>query len=85
VLGTINGVAQSVASGARTVGPMLGGWGLGWGLKHNRGGVVWWCLAGVASCGWCTSWLIYEGKGTGIDNEERKAENGGERGRNGGS
>jgi hypothetical protein len=76
VLGTIHGIAQSVSSAARTLGPMFGGWGLGWGLKRNMGGVVWWCLAVVAACGWCTTWLVKEGRGTGIDSdkEERKVE-----------
>ncbi|KAJ9606491.1 hypothetical protein H2200_009452 [Cladophialophora chaetospira] len=61
VLGTIHGFAQSVSSGARTLGPTLGGWGLGLGLNGNFVGGVWWVMAGIAVCNWGLLWLIYEG------------------------
>ena len=61
VLGTIHGFAQSVSSGARTLGPTLGGWGLGLGLGGNLVGAVWWVMAGIAVLNWCILWLIYEG------------------------
>jgi len=63
VLGTVHGIAQSVSSGARTLGPFLGGWGLGMGLKNNIVGAVWWALAVEATLGWILTWTIYEGKG----------------------
>ncbi|RAL16014.1 uncharacterized protein BO97DRAFT_431754 [Aspergillus homomorphus CBS 101889] len=63
VLGTIHGVAQSIASGARTLGPLIGGWGLGLGLEHNFVGGIWWALALEALLGWFALFLIYEGKG----------------------
>jgi hypothetical protein len=63
VLGTVHGVAQSISSGARTLGPFLGGWGLGLGLENNMIGAVWWALAVEALLGWAMLWSIYEGKG----------------------
>jgi hypothetical protein len=61
VLGTIHGIAQSVSSGARTVGPTLGGWLLGVGLVNNCVGAVWWGIAGVAALNWALLWLLREG------------------------
>ncbi|KAJ9622113.1 hypothetical protein H2204_011694 [Knufia peltigerae] len=61
VLGTIHGLAQSVSSGARTIGPTLGGWLLGLGLGNNCVGAVWWAIAGIAALNWSLLWLIYEG------------------------
>lgn len=70
VLGTVHGVAQSVSSGARTLGPFIGGWGLGLGLQNNIVGAVWWALAAEAFIGWCLLWTIKEGSG--YDEEETK-------------
>ncbi|RMJ26520.1 MFS multidrug transporter [Aspergillus sp. HF37] len=63
VLGTVHGVAQSISSAARTLGPFIGGWGLGLGLQHNMIGGVWWAVAVEALVGWALLWTIYEGKG----------------------
>lgn len=63
ILGTIHGVAQSLSSGARTLGPFLGGLGLSLGQMHNIIGAVWWALAVEALLGWLVSWCIYEGEG----------------------
>ena len=63
VLGTIHGIAQSVSSASRTIGPVLGGWGYGKGLQIGVVGMVWWCLAIVAGLGWCASGLVREGDG----------------------
>ena len=63
ILGTLHGIAQSVSSAARTLGPYMGGMGLGLGLKHNIIGAVWWALAVEAIVGWLLLWTIYEGKG----------------------
>ena len=63
MLGTIHGIAQSVSSASRTVGPVLGGWGYGEGLQIGVVGMVWWSLAVVACVGWCVSGLLREGNG----------------------
>lgn len=63
ILGTVHGVAQSISSAARTLGPFLGGWGLGFGLENNIIGAVWWALAVESLLGWAMLWSIYEGKG----------------------
>ena len=63
VLGTIHGVAQSISSAARTLGPFIGGWGLGLGLEHNMTGAIWWALAVEATVGWVLLWSIHEGEG----------------------
>lgn len=63
VLGTVHGVAQSISSAARTLGPMFGGWGLGLGFRYNLIGGIWWALAVEALVGWFVLWPIYEGKG----------------------
>lgn len=74
VLGTIHGVAQSVSSAARTIGPIVGGWLMGEGLKHNTVGVVWWTMAIIAALGWSASWAIFEGDGgTPVDGREEGA------------
>ncbi|KAL9086101.1 MAG: hypothetical protein Q9165_007313 [Trypethelium subeluteriae] len=62
VKGLVNGVGQSVASAAKTVGPVLGGWGLSMGLQHNAVGAVWWALGGVTLLGWGCAWAIREKK-----------------------
>lgn len=61
VLGTIHGISQSISSGARTVGPTLGGWLLGVGLGVNCVGIVWWAMAGIAILNWALLWMLYEG------------------------
>lgn len=63
ILGTVHGVAQSISSAARTLGPLLTGWGLGLGLEYNLVGGVWWVLALEALLGWLLLGTIYEGKG----------------------
>lgn len=63
VLGTIHGLAQSISSAARTVGPVLGGWLYGVGLTRGVVGGVWWALACVAIVGLVASWFVKEGDG----------------------
>lgn len=70
VLGTVHGVAQSISSAARTLGPFIGGWGLGLGLQHNMIGGIWWAVAVEALVGWALLWTIYEGKG--IEKKSRR-------------
>ncbi|KAA8641715.1 hypothetical protein EYZ11_013143 [Aspergillus tanneri] len=72
VLGTVHGVAQSITCAARTLGPIVGGWGLALGLKYNIVGGVWWGLAAEALLGWVLLWTVYEGNG--IEQDETDEE-----------
>lgn len=63
VLGTIHGMGQSVASAARTLGPIAGGWLYGLGLTHGVVGGVWWGLSGVAVTACIASAFVREGDG----------------------
>ncbi len=63
VLGTVHGVAQSVSSMARTIGPMLCGYLYGLGLAKGIVGAVWWGLSGIALCGLLASLWVREGDG----------------------
>lgn len=74
MLGTIHGIAQSVSSAGRTVGPVLGGWGYGEGVRVGVVGAVWWALAVVAGVGWVVSGLVREGDGHEIWLEGEKEE-----------
>ncbi|MCJ1393962.1 hypothetical protein MMC18_006839 [Xylographa bjoerkii] len=74
VLGTIHGIAQSVSSASRTVGPVLGGWLYGVGLQKGVVGGVWWGLAGMAMVGWVASGWVFEGDGHEIWLEGEKEE-----------
>lgn len=69
VLGTIHGIGQSVSSGMRTVGPIVGGALYGLGLKYGVIGAVWWGLAGVAICCCIASNWVREGDGHEINLE----------------
>lgn len=76
VLGTIHGIGQSVNAGSRSVGPVLGGWGFGVGLRIGVVGAVWWALAGMAGVCWVSSGFIWEGDGHEIvlEGEEEEVE-----------
>jgi len=63
VLGTVHGVAHSVSSFVRTVGPVVGGWLFGLGLRGGVVGGVWWALAGMAGMGAVASAWVREGDG----------------------
>jgi len=63
VLGTIHGIGHSVSSAARTLGPSVGGWAYGFGLKSGVVGAVWWLLAGVAAATIVASNFVTEGNG----------------------
>ncbi|KAK8234845.1 MFS transporter [Phyllosticta capitalensis] len=82
VLGTIHGIGQSVSSGSRTLGPMLGGWVFGLGLKVGVVGVAWWMLACFGLWGAFLGTLVREGSGHEIflpgekEDEEDEAVNG---------
>ena len=79
VLGTIHGIGQTASSGARTIGPALGGWLYGVGLKHGVVGLVFWVMAGMACCTIVASHWVTEGNGheirlEGDDEAEEEAE-----------
>jgi hypothetical protein len=63
VLGTIHGVAQSVGSGARFLGPVVGGTVFGAGEKIGVVGLAWWILAGIGVTTWVVSGVLKEGDG----------------------
>nr|POF04517.1 putative membrane protein [Quercus suber] len=63
VLGTVHGIAQSVSSGTRTVGPVLVNWAYGKGLESGVVGLAWWCMAGVAVLGAVAGRFVREGDG----------------------
>jgi hypothetical protein len=63
VLSTVHGVSQSVASGMRMLGPLLGGWGFGLGLKAGVVGAAFWALMGFSSLGALFGMLAQEGSG----------------------
>lgn len=63
VLSSIHGVAQSVSSGMRMLGPIVGGWGFGVGLNAGIVGAAFWALMGVASLGTLVGLCAREGSG----------------------
>ena len=74
VLGTVHGLAQSVSSAARTVGPLVGGWAYGFGLQKGVVGGVWWALAVCALFGVGIGCIVREGSGREIWLEGEEAE-----------
>ncbi|KAL2852069.1 major facilitator superfamily domain-containing protein [Aspergillus pseudoustus] len=52
LLGTIHGLASSISSAARILGPTVGGTTLGWGLSHNFVGLPLWLLGILAVINW---------------------------------
>ncbi len=77
VLGTMHGIAQSMSSAARTLGPALGGKMYGVGLKGGVVGAVFWGLSAVAVVNCIASHFVKEGDGHEIilegDEEEERA------------
>jgi len=63
VLSTIHGVAQSVTAGFRMMGPILGGWGFGLGLKTGIVGTAFWALMLFSFAGGLFGWLVRDGDG----------------------
>jgi MFS family permease len=76
VLGTVHGIAQSVSSATRTLGPVLAGWLYGVGLHKGIVGLAWWCLAGIAVLGAVAGRWVREGDGHEIlmEGEEKEEE-----------
>lgn len=58
LLGTVHGLATSISSAARIVGPTMGGVMLGWGLSHNLVGLPLWLLGVIAVANWAILWGI---------------------------
>ena len=63
VLGTVHGVAQSVGSAARTMGPAVAGFLFGVGLDIGVVGLAWWVLAVAGAFAVLTSMWVREGSG----------------------
>ncbi|KAL3424071.1 MFS multidrug transporter [Phlyctema vagabunda] len=63
VLGTIHGLGQSVSASFRTIGPIVGGWWYGSGLKSGVVGAAWWGISAAAAAGSVTALWVYEGSG----------------------
>ena len=76
VLGTVHGIAQSVSSATRTVGPVFAGWVYGVGLQKGVVGLAWWGLAGTAIVGAVAGRWVREGDGHEIwlDGEREEVE-----------
>lgn len=74
VLATIHGIGQSVSSGTRTVGPVLGGFIYGLSLQYGVVGVAWWTLSCLACCGCIISNWVKEGDGHEIMLEEERGD-----------
>lgn len=62
---SVHGLAQAVSSAARMLGPTLGGWLLGRGLRGGCVGGVWWGMAAVVLLNWTLLWFVFEGDGEG--------------------
>ncbi|KAF8860717.1 MFS general substrate transporter [Acephala macrosclerotiorum] len=63
VLGTMHGVAQSLSSASRSIGPTLGGAIYGLGLKRGVVGAVFWGLSALALVNCVASYWVKEGNG----------------------
>ena len=63
MLGTLHGIAQSVSSATRTVGPVIAGWIYGVGLGKGVVGLAWWVMAGAAMLGAIAGRFVSEGDG----------------------
>ncbi|KAK6433962.1 hypothetical protein LTR95_009851, partial [Oleoguttula sp. CCFEE 5521] len=76
VLGTIHGIAQSVSSATRTVGPVLAGYIYGVGLNKGIVGMAWWGMCIIAVMGAIAGQWVKEGDGHEIwlEGEEKRSE-----------
>lgn len=74
-LGTVNGLAASLSSLARAIGPLTAGWAYGISLTKGVVGAVWWGMALVAMFLIFASSYIVEGKGfVAMEGEEEEEE-----------
>ncbi|KAF4540331.1 MFS transporter [Lasiodiplodia theobromae] len=60
LLATVHGLAQSISSAARMVGPLLGGAALGWAEEKGCAGAPFWGIAGLAVVNWGVLWWVVE-------------------------
>jgi hypothetical protein len=74
VLGTLHGIAQSISSGMRTIGPAVSGWLYGKGLQWGVVGTAFWGLACVACVGLFAGSFVKEGDGHEIILDEEEEE-----------
>lgn len=63
VLATVHGIAQTVGSASRTLGPIVGGVVYGYGLNEGIVGLVFWILSIVAILTFIGSLFVKEGNG----------------------
>lgn len=63
VLGTLHGIAQSVSSATRTVGPVAGGYLYSVGLQQGVVGIGWWSIAAIAVLGAVAGTLVRDSDG----------------------
>jgi len=62
-LASVHGLASSLSSGSRTIGPILFSTLYGFGLKKGRVWMAWWVLGLEAVVGASATWLLKEGDG----------------------
>jgi MFS family permease len=72
ILGTLNGVATSLAAVGRSIGPLASGRLFSWGVESGYLVAAFWLLAVCAIPGHIVTWWLEEGKGFGDDEEEQK-------------
>ncbi|KAK6515868.1 hypothetical protein TWF281_004459 [Arthrobotrys megalospora] len=70
VLGTINGVAGSVASCMRAIAPVATGWLYSKGVENGAMGLVWWVVGLVAAIGGVQALYITEEPAEGVEKDE---------------
>ncbi|KAK3717401.1 hypothetical protein LTR37_005790 [Vermiconidia calcicola] len=76
VLGLVHGIAQSVSSAARTVGPVAAGALYSLGLSTGVVGLAWWCMAGIAVLGAIAGRWVEDGSGHSVFLEGEREEEG---------
>ena len=76
VLGTLNGIATSVAAIGRAAGPALGGSVFSYGVKRGFVIAPWWAMALVAVLAAIPVFWLKEGEGFGGDEEDSDGEGG---------
>ena len=70
VLGTLNGVAVSISSIGRAVGPAIGGFTFTVGVDMGYGILPWWILGAFGILGAITPWWLVELEGFGDDKDD---------------
>jgi predicted MFS family arabinose efflux permease len=70
ILGTLNGVATSLAAVGRAIGPYVAGQTFSWGINSGYLVAAFWLLAIFAVPGHIVTWYLTEGTGFGEDDDE---------------